>query len=100
MAEGLQKLGIIQNASEMRRYLPHGVSHHIGLDVHDPGAYENLKENMVITIEPGIYIPEGSPCDSKWWNIGIRIEDDIWITPEGPVNLLRLRRVCGMKLRP
>lgn len=87
VAEGLQKLGIIQNASEMRRYLPHGVSHHIGLDVHDPGAYENLKENMVITIEPGIYIPEGSPCDSKWWNIGIRIEDDIWITPEGPVNL-------------
>ena len=42
---------------------------------------------MVITIEPGIYIPAGSPCDPKWWNIGIRIEDDILITENGPVNL-------------
>ena len=42
---------------------------------------------MVITIEPGIYIPENSPCDTKWWNIGIRIEDDILITAEGPENL-------------
>ena len=63
------------------------MSHHIGLDVHDPGNYNNLKENMIITIEPGIYIPEGSPCNSKWWNIGIRIEDDIIITKTGPVNL-------------
>jgi Xaa-Pro aminopeptidase len=42
---------------------------------------------MVITIEPGIYIPENSPCDPKWWNIGIRIEDDVLITQDGPVNL-------------
>ena len=42
---------------------------------------------MVITIEPGIYIPENSPCDPKWWNIGIRIEDDILITNDGPINL-------------
>ena len=42
---------------------------------------------MVITIEPGIYIPENSPCDPKWWNIGIRIEDDVLITNDGPVNL-------------
>jgi Xaa-Pro aminopeptidase len=42
---------------------------------------------MVITVEPGIYIPEGSPCDPKWWNIGIRIEDDILIATQGPINL-------------
>lgn len=39
---------------------------------------------MVITVEPGIYIPEGSPCDPKWWNIGVRIEDDILITNGAP----------------
>ena len=42
---------------------------------------------MVITVEPGIYIPEGSPCDKKWWGIAVRIEDDILITKNGPVNL-------------
>ncbi len=85
--EGLLKLGIIKKPGEFRRYLPHGVSHHIGLDVHDPGLYENLSPNMVITVEPGIYIPKDSPCDSKWWEIGIRIEDDILITDNGNVNL-------------
>ena len=44
-------------------------------------------ENMVITVEPGIYIPENSNTDPKWWNIGVRIEDDILITNSGPVNL-------------
>jgi Xaa-Pro aminopeptidase len=84
---GLLELGLIQESKEYRRYLPHGIAHHIGLDVHDPGLYENLAPNMVITVEPGIYVPEGSPCDPKWWNIGMRIEDDILITAEGPVNL-------------
>ena len=41
----------------------------------------------MITVEPGIYIPEGSDCDSKWWNIGVRIEDDILITDSDPVNM-------------
>ena len=85
--KGLLELGIIKSPEEYRRYLPHGISHHIGLDVHDPGLYGALEPDMVITVEPGIYIPEGSPCDSKWWNIGIRIEDDILITKEGPINL-------------
>lgn len=85
--EGLLELGIIETPEEFRKYLPHGVAHHIGLDVHDPGLYENLETNMVITVEPGIYIPEDSPCDPKWWNIGIRIEDDILITDAGPINL-------------
>ena len=84
---GLLGLGIIERPDEFRRYLPHGVAHHIGLDVHDPGLYTTLEPNMVITVEPGIYVPEGSPCDPKWWNIGIRIEDDILITEEGPINL-------------
>jgi len=87
VANGLLQLGIISEAAEARKYYPHGLSHHIGLDVHDPGNYGVLQQDMVITIEPGIYIPENSPCDPKWWNIGIRIEDDVWITSQGPVNL-------------
>ncbi|MEE3019711.1 MAG: M24 family metallopeptidase, partial [Bacteroidota bacterium] len=59
----------------------------IGLDVHDPGTYGPLRANSVITVEPGIYIPPNSSCDPKWWGIAIRIEDDILITNEGPVNL-------------
>jgi Xaa-Pro aminopeptidase len=85
--KGLIDLGIIIEPSEVQRYFPHGTSHYIGLDVHDPGTYGALKSNSVITIEPGIYIPENSPCDPKWWGIAIRIEDDILITNEGPVNL-------------
>lgn len=79
---GLKDLGIIAREDEKHRYYPHGCCHHIGLDVHDRGGPE-LRENMVITIEPGIYIPENSPCDSKWWNIAVRIEDDYLITREG-----------------
>src|SRR4029077_12059149 len=60
-----------------------GLSHHIGLDVHDRGASSTLKKDMVITIEPGIYIPEGSNCDKKWWSIAVRIEDDASITESG-----------------
>jgi Xaa-Pro aminopeptidase len=85
--EGLFKLGIIKTVDEKHNYFPHGTSHHIGLDVHDPGNYVNFEENMVITMEPGIYIPDGSPCDEKYWGIGIRIEDDILVTKTGPINL-------------
>jgi Xaa-Pro aminopeptidase len=85
--QGLIELGIIQTAEEVRTYFPHGTSHYIGLDVHDPGTYGPLQANSVITVEPGIYIPPNSPCDPKWWGIAIRIEDDILITPSGPVNL-------------
>ena len=85
--KGLVKLGIIKTEDEKHSYFPHGTSHHIGLDVHDASASRNFNENMVITVEPGIYIPEGSPCDKKWWGIAVRIEDDILITKDGPVNL-------------
>lgn len=58
------------------RYYIHGLSHHVGLDVHDPsGPSRPLEPGMVITIEPGIYIPEE--------NLGVRIEDDVLITPTG-----------------
>jgi Xaa-Pro aminopeptidase len=80
LADGLLRLGIIRDRQQIALYYPHGCSHYLGLDVHDAGNYSQpLKENMVITVEPGIYIPAGSPCDKKWWNIGVRIEDDVRI---------------------
>ena len=84
---GLLKLGIITKEEDARTYFPHGTSHYLGLDVHDKGTYQPFKANTVITVEPGIYIPEGSDCDNKWWGIAVRIEDDILITENGPVNL-------------
>lgn len=90
--EGLVKLGLYNSTlpedmmnpdTGRNRYYPHGCCHHIGLDVHDKGEYDVLMSNMVITIEPGIYIPEGSPADEKWWNIPVRIEDDYLITKDG-----------------
>ena len=85
--QGLMDLGIIKDDKGLRRYFMHGTSHYLGLDVHDAGTRGNLKAGNIITVEPGIYIPEGSPCDPKWWNIGIRIEDDILITETGFENL-------------
>ncbi len=84
---GLFKLGIIEDVDASHNYFPHGTSHYLGLDVHDAGTFQSLRANSVITVEPGIYIPKGSPCDKKWWGIAIRIEDDILITDKGPVNL-------------
>lgn len=80
IGKGLIKLGIIENWNEIGNYFIHGTSHYLGLDVHDCGLYASLKPGQVITVEPGIYIPEGSPCDPKWWNIYVRIEDDLLIT--------------------
>lgn len=85
---GLIKLGIITDPQDSRIYYPHGCSHFLGLDVHDKGNYGgNLKENMILTVEPGIYIPANSKCDKKWWNIGVRIEDDIAIKKDSYENL-------------
>lgn len=80
-------LGIIKKPNDVNKYFMHGTSHYLGLDVHDAGLYGNLVPGNVITVEPGIYIPEGSDCDPKWWNIGVRIEDDILITNGEPENL-------------
>ena len=85
--EGLIALGIAKDDADARQYFPHGTSHHIGLDVHDLNLRGPFQANMVITVEPGIYIPEGSPCDKKWWGIAVRIEDDVLITENGPIVL-------------
>lgn len=64
-----------------RKYFPHGISHHLGLDVHDIGnRYETFKPGMVFTCEPGIYIPEEK--------LGIRLENDILITQKGNIDLM------------
>lgn len=86
ITDGLVKLGLVK-AGERHPYFPHGIGHHLGLDVHDRGAYGTLEPGMILTVEPGIYIPEGSPVDPKWWKIGIRIEDNILITKDGNENL-------------
>lgn len=86
LANGLVELGIIKNASELGRYYMHGFGHGIGLDVHDPMP-NTLEPGVCLTVEPGIYIKEGSPCDKKWWNIGIRIEDDILVTTGSPITM-------------
>ena len=91
LAKGLLKLGIIKDPNDVKIYYPHGCSHFLGLDVHDKGNFKGpqslLKENMIITVEPGIYIPANSNCDKKWWNIGVRIEDDILIKKDSYENL-------------
>lgn len=87
--QGLAELGIIKDKNEKNSYFPHGVCHHIGLDVHDRGGAV-LQENNTVTIEPGIYIPDNSPCDKKWWGIAVRIEDDYLITKDGYIHLSAL----------
>lgn len=90
IANGLLSLGIIKDKKDIRIYLPHGVSHNIGLDVHDISTNKPLREGQVVTIEPGIYIPVGSKgVDKKYWGIGVRIEDDVLITKEGNEVLTR-----------
>jgi Xaa-Pro aminopeptidase len=78
MGEKLRELGLIRTISteEVRRFYPHATSHFLGLDVHDVGDYKQpLVPGMVLTCEPGIYVPEEG--------IGVRIEDDVLITEEG-----------------
>lgn len=90
LAEGMAELGLIRDAHDLnglRRFFMHATSHYLGLDVHDVGTGAPLEAGTVITIEPGIYIPAAEDIDPRWWNIGVRIEDDILVTDGGPVNL-------------
>ena len=99
VTKGLVALGILEGdvddlikKNAHRKYFMHGTSHWLGLDVHDAGDYQGKKRalapGMILTVEPGIYIPEGTEgIDKKWWGIGVRIEDDILVTPGDPNNL-------------
>lgn len=91
MGEKLRELGLIKTVDReaVRKYYPHATSHFLGLDVHDVGDYRQpLEAGMVLTCEPGIYIPEEG--------IGVRIEDDILITAGGHEVLSRqLPRALG-----
>ncbi|WP_338845569.1 aminopeptidase P N-terminal domain-containing protein [Massilia sp. W12] len=98
------KVGGLQDVIEKkayRKYFMHGTGHWLGLDVHDAGHYRHphfqfdgptrpwrtLQAGMVITIEPGIYVRPEEGVPEAFWNIGIRIEDDVLITAQGPHNL-------------
>ena len=78
--EGLKALGLLDDFADIRRYVWHGAVHHVGLDTHDVGGYEEpMAENMVFTVDAGIYVRE--------WGIGLRIEDNVLVTAEGCENL-------------
>ena len=79
LAMGLIEIGLIKEIDEIDKYYYHSVGHMLGLDVHDVGKFDEFKSGMVVTCEPGLYIPE--------LKIGIRIEDDVLITQDGSINL-------------
>ena len=100
LTQGLIDLGLLKGSlseniekENYKKFYMHGTGHFIGLDVHDVGRYKlygkwrKFKTNMLTTIEPGIYIRPCKSIDKKWWNIGIRIEDDILLTSKGYENL-------------
>lgn len=72
------------NAAIGASWFPHRLGHWLGMDVHDVGRYDiPLEPGMVLTIEPGIYLKKSKEVAPEYWNIGIRIEDDILVTPKG-----------------
>ena len=82
IAKACIRLGLIEDKKDFRKYYFHSIGHSLGLDTHDVGErWGEIKEGMVFTVEPGLYIEEEE--------IGIRIEDDVLITKEGPVVLTK-----------
>lgn len=96
MGQKLKDLGIVKNSKEntfkaARKYCPHHVGHYLGMDVHDTPDMPRslpLQPGMVITIEPGIYIPEDDrDAPEKFRGLGVRIEDDVVVTQDSPLIL-------------
>ena len=101
LVQGLLDLGLMQGDIDdiiekeaFRQFYMHGTGHWLGMDVHDVGAYKvdgewrPYEEGMVVTVEPGLYIaPDDETVDAKWRGIGIRIEDDVVATANGPLVL-------------
>lgn len=97
LTEGLVELGLLEGEPDQlieeekyKKFYMHKTGHWLGMDVHDVGDYKmgdawrNLEPGMVTTVEPGLYIPAGTEgVDERWWNIGIRIEDDVLVTATG-----------------
>ena len=98
LVQGLLNLGLMQGDIEQiiesesfHQFYMHGTGHWLGLDVHDVGSYKiegewrAYEEGMAVTVEPGLYIaPDDETVDAKWRGIGIRIEDDVVVTKNGP----------------
>ncbi|MGC3980012.1 MAG: Xaa-Pro aminopeptidase [Steroidobacteraceae bacterium] len=96
ITQGLIKLGLLKGKLQSlikdgayRQFFMHRTGHWLGMDVHDVGDYKVgnewrvLEPGMALTVEPGIYIAAGSKVPKRWWNIGIRIEDDVLVTKDG-----------------
>jgi Xaa-Pro aminopeptidase len=78
--EGLKVLGLLDDFADIGKVVWHNTTHHVGLDTHDVGGYEEpMAENMVFTVDAGIYVRE--------WGIGLRIEDNVLVTANGYENL-------------
>lgn len=97
LTTGLVELGLLQGdvatlieTGAYKTYYMHRTGHWLGLDVHDVGDYKVAGEwqrfapGMVLTVEPGLYISPAENIDKQWWNIGVRIEDDVLITEHAP----------------
>jgi hypothetical protein len=102
VTEGLVRLGILKGSVEenlqsgaFQAFYMHGLSHWLGLDVHDAGSYQEpdgspraFRPGMVLSNEPGIYIRDGWPgVDPKWYDIGVRLENDVLVTEGEAVDL-------------
>lgn len=97
LASGLRELGLLNGSTDelvenghYKQFYMHRTGHWLGMDVHDVGDYKidnawrMLEPGMALTVEPGIYIAGGDKTvDKRWWNIGIRIEDDVLVTQQG-----------------
>ena len=96
LVQGMIDLGLCKGtvdsvieSGDYRRFYMHRTGHWLGMDVHDAGDYKRngewlgLKPGMVLTVEPGCYVRPGEGVPEKFWNIGVRIEDDALVTPSG-----------------